>query len=298
MNPALEFRDVHRHFDREVVLAGLTFAVRPGEVFALLGRNGSGKTTAMRILLGLLDAHHGTAEVLGEPSSTLSIETRARIGYVAEDHRLYPEMTVADAIAFDAATRGRFDRARAEADAKRCGLPLDRRVFRLSRGMRAQLALILAIAGDPDVLVFDDPALGLDVHKRRELLETMVDLLSDRGCAVLFSSHVMADVERIADRVGVLHQGALIADAPLDELRTRITRRAFDGDPSALPQDERVLLARARRGGTDVTLLDEDDELLARLRDTGGNVSEPVRLDLEELFLDLTSVPALEEAAR
>lgn len=292
MTPALCFHNVHRHFDRDSVLAGLSFSVEPSEVFALLGRNGTGKTTALRILLGMLAPHSGHTEVLGVRSDALDGTLRARIGYVSEEHRLYPEMRVRDAIRFDASTRERFDPSRAEADARRCGLPLDRRVLRLSRGMRAQLALILAVAGEPDLLVFDDPGLGLDVAKRRELLETMIDLLSDRGCAVLFSTHAMNDVERVADRVGILSDGALVADVPLAELKTRVTRRSLSGIealPNGLAFEPRVLRAAPRRSGLDLTLLDEDVELLGRIGEHGATVGEASRPDLEDLFLDLTS---------
>ena len=292
MTPALSFDNVHRHFDREAVLSGLSFSVQPGEVFALLGRNGAGKTTALRILLGFLAPHAGEVHALGVASSELTGAHRARIGYVSEEHRLYSGMKVSEVIRFDAATRDKFDAERATREAERCGLSLNKRVMSLSRGMRAQLALILAVAGEPDLLVFDDPGLGLDVAKRRELLETMIDLLSDRGCAVLFSTHAMSDVERVADRVGILHDGALVADAPLAELKTRVTRRPLQGLsalPNGVAQDPRVLRAAPRRHGFELTLLDEDASFVERLRRDGAELGEPSRLDLEDLFLDLTS---------
>jgi ABC-2 type transport system ATP-binding protein len=300
MTPALAFHDVHRHFDREPVLSGLSFSVQPGEVFALLGRNGAGKTTALRILLGFLAPHAGEARALDMPSHELSGEQRARIGYVSEEHRLYPEMRVREAIRFDAATRARFDEERALDEARRCGLPLDKRVLRLSRGMRAQLALILAVAGEPDLLVFDDPGLGLDIAKRRELLETMIDLLSDRGTAVLFSTHAMSDVKRVADRVGILHEGALVVDAPLSELETRVTRRSVLGLetlPNGLASDPHVLRSAPRRQGLELTLLDEDPTLVRALSEHGGQLGEPIRPDLEDLFLDLTTESPAKETS-
>lgn len=299
MPPALCFHDVHRHFDREAVLRGLRFEVAPGEVFALLGRNGSGKTTALRILLGFLAPHAGHAEVLGAPSHALDGHLRARIGYVSEEHRMYSSMRVREAIRFEATTREGFDPDRAAQAAERCGLSLRKLIFQLSRGMRAQLALILAVSGAPDLLVFDDPGLGLDVAKRRELLETMIDLLSDRGCAVLFSTHAMSDVERVADRVGILHDGALVVDAPLAELKTRITRRALTNTEDLPPEQEedpRVLRVRPRRGAFDLTLLDEDADLLDALSSSGGKLGEPSAPDLEEIFLDLTAQPMAKEA--
>src|SRR5262249_44957044 len=122
MNAAIEFRDVWRHFGEQEVLRGLSLAVRPGEVFALLGRNGAGKTTALRILLGSLEPQAGEARVLGSASGALAPAERDRIGYVSEGHRLYVEMRVRDALAFEAGTRPRFDRAAAARELERCGI--------------------------------------------------------------------------------------------------------------------------------------------------------------------------------
>jgi ABC-2 type transport system ATP-binding protein len=293
---AIEFQGLWRHFAEKHVLCGLDLAVQPGQVFALLGRNGAGKTTALRILLGLLEPHEGAARILGKDSRSLAPEDRDCIGYVAEGHRLYVEMRVRDAVSFEAATRPRFERAHAERELARCGLDPRKRVWQLSRGQRAQLALILAAAGKPDVLVFDDPAMGLDVAMRRDLLGTLIELLSERGCAVLFSSHILSDVERIADRVGVLHGGRLIVDAPLDELKRRVQKRHWvPKNGSTEPElggHGGVLRARRADGGFELTLLDLDGPGEAALREQAAHLSERHSPDLEELFLDLTSAEA------
>src|SRR5688572_16862902 len=177
MSSVVTFDRVQRWFGPHVVLKGLTFRVEPGQVYALLGRNAAGKTTALRILLGFLQPHAGSVTVLGQDSGALTPDVRGRIGYVGEDHRLYPTMTVASAIAFEAETRPRFRRAFADKALQRCGLRPAQRIPKLSRGQRAQLSLILAVAGNPELLVCDDPALGLDVVMRREFLDALIDLL-------------------------------------------------------------------------------------------------------------------------
>jgi ABC-2 type transport system ATP-binding protein len=301
MTNAIEFRGVERHFGAQEVLRGLSFSVAPGQVYALLGRNGAGKTTALRILLGFLRAHAGEARVLGLDSATLAPEERERIGYVSEGHKLYLEMRVETALDFEAGTRPRFDRAAARRELERCGIPPEKRIHALSRGQRAQLALVLAASGTPEVLIFDDPAMGLDVAMRRELLGSLIELLSSRGCAVLFSSHILSDVERIADRVGILHGGGLIVDAPLDELKRRIEKRHWvprNGRTDRNMTDPGVaglLRARAVEGGFELTLLDLDGPREAELRASAARVSERIDLDLEELFLELTTAP---EASR
>ncbi|MCK5943039.1 MAG: ABC transporter ATP-binding protein [Planctomycetes bacterium] len=285
----LSFDGVHRWFGARHVLRSLTFRVEPGEVYALLGRNGAGKTTALRILLGFLQPLAGRASVFGRDCTDLRPQDRARIGYVGEEHRLYATMSVASAIAFEAATRPGFRRAFADAAVQRCGLSRRQRIPLLSRGQRAQLSLILAIADAPELLICDDPALGLDVVMRREFLDVMIDLLADTGCTVLFSSHFLSDVERVADRVGILHDGSLLVDATLDDLKRRVQRCVFVPRQGVVaPQpNAHVLRVGARRHGYELTLLDAPASLLAELR-AQGELSEPTAPSLEDLFLDLT----------
>lgn len=286
--PVLSFDRVHRWFGSQHVLRGLSFAVEPGQVYALLGRNGAGKTTALRILLGFLEPLAGRATVFGRDCAELGAGERARIGYVGEEHRLYPTMSVASAIAFEAATRPGLRRNFADAAAERCGLRRGQRIPLLSRGQRAQLSLILAIASSPELLICDDPALGLDVVMRREFLDVMIDLLADTGCTVLFSSHFLSDVERVADRIGVLHDGALLVDATLDDLKRRVRRCVWlPEDDAEPPRGAHVLRVGARRQGFELTLLDAPASLWHDLR-TRGELSEPEAPSLEDLFLDLT----------
>ena len=298
MSNAIEFQGVHRHFGEQAVLRGLSFTVAPGQVYALLGRNGAGKTTALRILLGFLRPHAGEARILGLASATLAPSERERIGYVSEGHRLYLEMRVQEALAFEAGTRPRFERAAAERELERCGIPRAKRILALSRGQRAQLALVLAACGVPEVLVFDDPAMGLDVVMRRELLNSLIELLATRGCAVLFSSHILTDVERIAERVGILHEGTLLVDAPLAELKRRIEKRHWRPTNGAhVPAVEGLLRARRLDGGFELTLLDLDARRAAELR-AAAQLSERIDLDLEELFLELTTRDSSAEASK
>lgn len=289
MTPCIQFDAVHRHFGAHAVLRGLSFAVAPAEVYAFLGRNGAGKTTALRILMGLLAPHAGHSTVLGVPSHELQAADRERIGFVGEGHQLDPTMRVRDAVAFERGTRPHFRADVTERALQRCGLRGGQFVMRLSRGQRAQLALILAVASQPEVLIFDDPAMGLDVVMRREFLDAMIDLLADSGVAVLFSSHILTDVERIADRIGILKDGAMFVDARLDELKQRVRRWSWlpTNAGAAAPTGEHVLRAARRRDSYDLTLLDANDARLADLRQH-GRLGEPATLSLEELFLDLT----------
>ena len=154
----------------------------------------------------------------------------------------------------------------------------------------------------PQILVLDDPALGLDVVMRREFLDAMIELLSEHGSTVLLSSHIMTDVERIADRIGILHEGQLVVDASLDDIKRRVQRRAWKPREGEAPEaGAHLLRARAHRQGYDLTLLDPDPALLDALR-LGGELGEAHVPTLEEFFLDVVaaedSVPSAPAAAR
>ena len=286
MNP-IEFHEVHRAYRDRHVLRGLTFDVAPGEVYALLGRNGAGKTTAIRILLGLLGPMAGSTSILGVDSRDLTGAHRERIGFVSEGHKLEWSRTLRRTLEYEAATRARFDRALAEDRLRRLDLPLNRKVQELSKGQQAQLALVLVLAGRPELLVFDDPGLGLDVVMRRELLDAIIDLLSQEGVSVLFTSHVLPDVERLADRVGILHDGALVVDASREDLRARVQQRYLRTPRDEAPELPGQLGWRRVPEGFEVTLLDADEAGLA----AAGHelVGPPRAASLEELFVALTA---------
>ncbi len=291
MDP-IRFENVHRSFDGAEVLSGLTLSVRPGEIYALLGRNGAGKTTALKILLGFLRPMSGSASLLGESSAELRPETRLKIGLVSEGAPMFSWMNVGGAVEFEAGTRTNFDRTYALDALKRLGIRSSKRIFTLSRGQRAQLALVFAMAGDPEILILDDPAMGLDAVMRREFLEAMIDLLGREGRAVLFSSHILPDVERLADRVGILHGGRLIVDATMEDLKRRVEKRFVKGlvDPVSLGKRvPGVLRLRAVRDGHEVTLLDFDSIREATLRGLSGVISAPETPTLEDLFIELTT---------
>ena len=284
------FDEVYRRFNKQEVLRGLSFEVKPGTVYALLGRNGCGKSTAIRTLLGFLRPHRGHVSILGRPSQELSPDDRGRVAYVTEGHKLYGSMKVDHVLRFEAGTRRSFDLAEARRHVDDLELNAKKRVRRLSRGQRAQLALAVAAASRPEVLVFDDPALGLDAVMRRELLDAMISLLSDRGCAVLMTSHILTDVERMADRVGIMRDGRLIVDASVDDLKRRVTRRHWIAPvPCDPPIDDRIVCIRPTRSGKELTTVDFDASLEALLTASGESLASPATPTLEELFVDLVS---------
>lgn len=206
-----------KHFGKVRAVVGVTLEIRPGEVHALLGANGAGKSTLMRCLLGYLEPTDGSVTVLGGDSSDPAI--RARVGYLPGDLRLPARSTVAEILSFHTHLLARAGRPPVQRDAlmAQLGVPTDRRFGALSKGNRQKVGLVLALMAQPEVLVLDEPTSGLDPLMQEEVLD-LVRRRRDAGCAVLLSTHILAEAEAISDRVAVLSRGHLVADRPIREL--------------------------------------------------------------------------------
>jgi ABC-2 type transport system ATP-binding protein len=221
MEPVIRLKDVTKRYGSQKALDHVTLDVLPGTVCALLGENGAGKTTAIRILLGLNQPDEGCATVLGLDSTLQGQAIRSRVGYVPERPTLYEWMTVSEIGWFTAGfyPSGFYERYLKMATCY--GLPLKRKIKSLSKGMRAKVSLSLALAHEPELLILDEPTSGLDTLVRREFLEGMVDIAA-AGRTVLLSSHQIGEVERVADTVAILHAGKLILVERLETLKDQI----------------------------------------------------------------------------
>jgi ABC-2 type transport system ATP-binding protein len=224
--PAIRIEQMTKRYRGQLAVDRLSLEVPAGSVFGLLGENGAGKTTTIQSLLGLIVPDLGRVETLGLDPLKRSLEVRRRVGYVPEQANLYDWMTAAEIGWFAAGFHPEPPRG-PEAYLERYrslvagfDLPTGRKIKHLSKGMRAKVALALALASAPELLILDEPTSGLDLLVRREFLESMVDLAGE-GRTVLLSSHQVAEVERVASHVALLHQGRLILAEPLDELRAR-----------------------------------------------------------------------------
>jgi ABC-2 type transport system ATP-binding protein len=288
MSPVIELHEVSKRFGKEVALDRISLEVPGGTVFALLGENGAGKTTAIRILLGLAESDSGRSKVLSFDSATEGIQIRRRVGYVPERPTFYEWMTVEEAGWFtagfhDAAYLPEYQRLIAQFE-----LPPPCAIKSLSKGMRAKVALSLAMAHDPELLVLDEPTSGLDPLVRREFLESMVDRAAT-GKTVFLSSHQIAEVERVADIVAIMHQGKLALVERLEELKTRVRELTFTltngaTTPPALPGE--LLSRRQRARQWQVMVRQSDDDCAAVLRANGGVDNIEVRTpSLEEVFV-------------
>ncbi len=216
--------EVTKQFNGADVVRGLSLHVPRGQVFGLLGPNGAGKTTTLRMLLGILRPDGGTARVLGLDPQTEAVVVKQRVGYVPEGHYTHRWMRVAEAVRFCAAFYPTWNDWRCTELLERFRLDPHKKVKHLSKGMLTKLSLMLALSHDPELLILDEPTSGLDPIVREELLDCVLGVVCDAAPTVLISSHILADVQRIADRVGILCDGRLVVDQPLDELLQRTKR--------------------------------------------------------------------------
>ncbi|MCG6962576.1 MAG: ABC transporter ATP-binding protein [Acidobacteria bacterium] len=233
----ISVRHLEVRYGRTVAVAGVDLEVKSGQVYALLGRNGAGKSSLVRCLLGQQRATAGRAALLGHDSWKERARVMTRVGVVPETPDAPPAMTAVDLDAFGARLYQRWDSGGLRARLRSAGIPLDVPFARLSRGERGQLVLGLALAQQPEVLILDDPTLGLDAAARRALLAELVGDLADRGTTVLLASNDLSGVEAIADRVGILRGGALVVEDDLESLKTRFWCLAYrhrgDAEPPA-----------------------------------------------------------------
>lgn len=244
---AIEVRGLVKRFGRKAVLEDVTFDVPRGKTFAFLGRNGAGKTTTIRILLGMLKPNAGQIAVLGLDPAKQAMEIRARVGYLAEDQKMFGWMRVEQLLGFIAAFYPTWDAELARRLAKQFELPMRTKVKHLSKGQNVRTGLLLALAHRPETVVLDDPTLGLDPIMRKDFLRDVVEHLQGAGATVFFSSHLLYEVEPVADMVGILDRGRMRVISETDRLRENVKQfilpaedcQALDGAPGLLDVDVR-----------------------------------------------------------
>jgi len=283
-----------KYYDGRCVLDGISLKVPRGCIYGLLGRNGSGKTTMIRILLGLEPSTRGRTIVLGEDSTRLSARTHGLVGYVAEGHNLIQSYKVQRLVDLCRGLSLHWNSEFFGRLMETFRLPMDRKVKELSAGMRAQLNLALAMAVDPELLILDDPTLGLDTVARRQFLELAIDVIQRQGRTILFSSHILADVERIADRIGVLAGGKLVVDCTLEELKSRV-RKLRIIFPKEVPEDLYIteIVNRQAQGREMVlTVANWNPQKRAILETFGPESCTEVPMTLEDIFIECTRPPS------
>ena len=286
----IETADLRKQYGGVEALRGLTLQVPAGSIFGFLGRNGAGKSTTIKVLLGMARATSGGALVLGQsPTARAAVEARRRIGFVGDDKDLYDYMTVDEMIRFTAAFFPRWRPDLEQRYLRRFDLPADRRIKALSRGTRTKLALLLALCRGAELLILDEPTSGLDPAVTEEVLQALVAHVASEEMTVFFSSHQIAEVDQIADHVAILDRGRAVVSGALDDLREHYRRIQFVFESDAPDATFRTPGAgRARRHGRVLTVLSScgSDRVIDEARALNPLTVEILPVSLKEIFLE------------
>jgi ABC-2 type transport system ATP-binding protein len=286
----IETHGLTRYFGNKIAVDGLSMSVPRGCVFAFLGRNGSGKTTTIRMLLGLTEPTRGSSRILGHDSRKLPPEVRARVGYISESHSLYDWMTVREQGEFQAKFYPRWNARIFEAIVGHFRLSPQAKAGQLSRGERAGLSLAITLAPEPELLILDDPALGLDPVARHSLLESMIYVTRGADRTILFSSHLLEDVERVADYIAILDRSLLRACCSMETFQSSVRQFVLSYPPSASPPEQvpalrGLLYARRSIGEWRLTIAAPNDETQKVLHSLGALSVEEVPVSFNEAMI-------------
>jgi len=302
LSTMLTVHDLEVRVGARVLMSGASFRVGPGDRVGLVGRNGAGKTTLINIAMGMLHPHAGSVRVFGLSPTDDPVAVKRRVGYVSEDQVLPPGSDIAELLAIHRHLFRTWDRALERDLLARFGLAGNTtKIGKLSKGQARQVALVCAVCHRPELLILDEPAGGLDPAARREFLETSIQVLNRHGSAILFSSHHMADVERLGARVVVLERGKVLVDAAPDAVReaycVAIVPRRTVAREATLMAVPGCLRVRTVFDDWHAVFAGTPDEVRERLRASLGIPHvDCVRLPLEELFIELVGGERMAEA--
>ena len=287
----IEVCGLTRRFGKKSALHDVSLTIPQGSVFGLVGENGAGKTTLLKHILGLLRAEVGSVRVFGRDPVADPVGVLGRIGCLSEDRDLPDWMRIDELMRYNQAFYPTWDEDYADELRREFSLDSRQRVSTLSRGQRARAGLLVALAHRPDLLVLDEPSSGLDPVVRQEILGAIVRTVADEGRTVLFSSHLLDEVERVADHVAMLHEGRLVACDSLDQIRRRHHRFLirFDQPQNSSPQLPGALSCQG--DGQEWTVLCNGgrEELVQAVLARGAKIVEEASPSLEEIFVSRVS---------
>ncbi|MBV8859249.1 MAG: ABC transporter ATP-binding protein [Acidobacteria bacterium] len=285
---AIETRNLGRKFGKFEAVKNVSLRVPRGTVFGLLGVNGAGKSTIIKMIMGHLRPTAGEVRVLGRALGEDLLGIRRRVAYVSENRYMYDWMTVEESIRFTSAFHETWDDNKASDLLKRFSLPSEKKVRQLSRGNRARLCLLLALSFNPELIILDEPTSGLDPIVRRDFIENIVAEIAEEGKTVLFSSHIVEEVERVADYVGIMDEGELLMVSTIDDIKLtyKRVRYATNGTRPEVAGVPGVLMVENGRYEQVLTVHGVVDETLQMLGERGVKNPEVLPISLEDIFVN------------
>jgi ABC-2 type transport system ATP-binding protein len=283
----IEISGLTRKFDHKVALNNVSLQVPRGRVFGLVGENGAGKTTLIKHILGLLKAESGSVRVLGFDPVANPVAVLSRIGFLSENRDLPPWMRVDELLRYTQAFYPQWDPAFAEELRRQFGLDPGAKIKNLSRGENAKAGLLLALAFRPELLLLDEPSSGLDPLVRRDILEAIIRMVADEGRTVFFSTHLLDEVERVADDVAMMFAGQVVLEGRLDEVKENHHRLVlrFDSPQPAAPKVPGILSITGSGQEWTVICNGSRQETVAAALRLGGRVVQEETPSLDEIFV-------------
>ncbi len=293
----VDIKNLSRSFGSTTALDCIDFQAARGKVYGLVGANGAGKTTLIKHMLGLYRAKSGTVRIFGEDPVRNPESTLKHIGYLSEDRDIPDWMSIAELMRYTSAFHRGWDQSYADELLNTFSLDPSKKIKTLSRGMRAQVALISAVAHRPDLLILDEPSSGLDAVVRKDILNAVVRTISEEGRTVIFSSHLLEEVERLSDHVTMIHDGKITLDSSLEVINKSHHHSSvrFDEPMAAPPRLENVEAISGEGRFWSVIHHGSTDELSSSLQKMGGEIVESRHASLEEVFISKVGRESLHE---
>jgi ABC-2 type transport system ATP-binding protein len=289
----IETHNLTRIFGKKIAVDNLSLKVPRGSVFAFLGKNGAGKTTTIRMLLNLLEKSSGEIKVLEMDPATNDIDIKRRIGYVGDGVEMSEWMKVREIIWFCKGFYEDWDDEFATDLQEKLELDSETIVKNLSRGEQAKLALLLSMAYRPELLILDEPTAGLDVVVRRDFLEGIIELIQQEGRTIFFSSHIVHEVERVADWVGIIDAGKMVCCLPLLELKENVKRisMTFDDKVPDLSSIPHLLSFESTGRQPSIIVSHFNDATMSALKQLKPVSMDVIDLSLEDIFVAIAGKP-------
>lgn len=291
MNSAIELNGVGWRAGRSFAIRDLDLRVPTGSIYGFLGPNGSGKTTTIRMFMGMMKPERGEISVLGLRVPSDMPKILSRVGYVPERPHVYPALTVREQVKLHSSFFRLWDQGWAEELMERLSLDPDRKIARMSKGETGKLLMLLALSQRPELLVLDEPTDGLDPVVRRDVLTAVLDYVGETQATVFISSHLVHELERICDWIGFMDDGVMVADMPIEDFKEGIKRLRVVGAPATLEDPPFVLLSRQVGDGVSAAevwvVRGWQSPMKSYVEGVGATVREVIDLDLEESFVEL-----------
>ncbi len=294
MEYAIEVKELKKSYGKNIALKGITFNVKKGSITGFLGRNGAGKTTTVRVLLGLLRKDEGEVRIEGrDVTNGQHAEVRRKIGYMPENFSLYTNMTGQEVLDLNSKFFGKMNQKKAMEYSKALNLDLEKKMKSFSKGMKQAISFVIATSTDPEILILDEPLSGLDPIARTKILKFISKECVENGTTIFYSSHILEDVEKIADTVCIIDQGRTVLFGELDEIKEKRKKIVvtFEEDETNKVRDleklEGVLNVRKSGHGFVLSVYGDVDKITGDLKKMKAHSVEILDMNLNDIFMEM-----------